>query len=44
MQMKVPLPSKDIEEKRAESELNSVLTLEDKKLPDFVHPHMFLKI
>lgn len=27
MQMKVSLPSKDIEEKRAESELNSLLTL-----------------
>lgn len=35
MQMKVSLPFKDIEEKRAESELNSVLTFEDKKLSDF---------
>lgn len=37
-QKKVSLPSKDIEEERAESELSSVLTHEGKKLLDFVHP------
>lgn len=42
--MKVSLPSKDTEEERAESELSSALTLEAKKLLDFVHSHMFLKI
>lgn len=43
-QWKVSLSSKDIEEERAESELSSGLILADKKLLDFLHLHVFLKI